>query len=66
VREDAQVELGGFSGVVIEPEEWRNFIHGLHGTSEAVTFGKPTCECRCAIVMDKAGFQQDILAMRSS
>jgi len=34
VREDAQVELGGFFGVVVEPEERRKFIHALHGTSQ--------------------------------
>src|SRR5579862_2039450 len=26
--EDVQVKLGGFFGVVIEPEEWRKFVHG--------------------------------------
>jgi len=28
VREDTQVELGSFFGVVVEPEERRNFVHG--------------------------------------
>jgi hypothetical protein len=41
VREDAQVKLGGFFGVVIEPEEWRNFVHSWHGTSREATFDKP-------------------------
>jgi hypothetical protein len=42
VREDTQVKLGGFFGVVIEPEEWRKFVHGWHGTSQEVTSDKPT------------------------
>jgi hypothetical protein len=42
VREDAQVKLGGFFGVVIEPEEWRKFIHSWHGTSQEVTSHGPT------------------------
>ena len=41
VREDAQVKLGGFFRIVIEPEEWRNFVHSCHATSQEVTFGKP-------------------------
>ena len=41
VREDAQVKLGGFFGVVIEPEEWRKFVHGWHGTRRNVTSDKP-------------------------
>ena len=41
VREDAQVKLGGFFGVVIEPEEWSKFVHGWHSTSHEVTFDKP-------------------------
>src|SRR5580692_11734099 len=40
VREDAQVKLGGFFGVVVEPEEWRKFIHGRHDTSLEVTSEK--------------------------
>ena len=27
---DAEVKLGGFASVVIEPEEWRKFVHGWH------------------------------------
>jgi hypothetical protein len=42
LREDAQVKLGGFFGVVIEPEEWRKFVHGWHGTSQEVPSDKPT------------------------
>jgi hypothetical protein len=42
VREDSQVKLGGFFGVVIEPEEWRKFVHAWHGTSQEVTSDKPT------------------------
>jgi hypothetical protein len=42
VWENAQVKLGGFFGVVIEPEEWRNFVHGWHGTNREVTSDKPT------------------------
>src|ERR1700760_2754054 len=34
VRKDAQVKLGGFFGVVIEPEEWRKFVHSWHGSSQ--------------------------------
>ena len=41
VREDAEVELGGFFSVVIEPEEWHKFIHGWHGISQEVTSEKP-------------------------
>src|SRR5882757_729920 len=41
VREDTQVKLSGCFGVVIEPEEWRKFVHGCHGTSQAVTSDKP-------------------------
>ena len=42
VREDTQVKLGGFFGVVIEPEKWRNFVHGWHATRQEVTSDKPT------------------------
>ena len=34
--------LGGFFGVVIEPEEWRKFVHGWRGTSHEVASDKPT------------------------
>jgi hypothetical protein len=40
VREEAEVKLGGFFGVVIEPEEWRNFVHGWHSTSREVSSDK--------------------------
>lgn len=42
VFEPPQVKLGGFFGVVMEPEEWRKLVHGWHGTSHEVTSGKPT------------------------
>ena len=42
MREDAQVKLGGFFSVVIEPEEWRKFVHGWHRTRQDVTSDKPT------------------------
>src|SRR5437588_7914808 len=49
VREDAQVEFGGFFGVVVEPEEWRKFVHGWHGTSQEVSSDKRTSKYqRCA------------------
>jgi hypothetical protein len=41
MRENAQIKLGGFFGIVTEPEEWRNFVHGLHGTSQEVTSSVP-------------------------
>src|SRR5580658_3547320 len=34
VREGAQVKLSGFFGVVIEPEEWRKFVHGWHSSRQ--------------------------------
>ena len=43
LREDTQVKLGDFFGVVIEPEEWRNFIHGRHGISQQPTPDKQPC-----------------------
>ena len=33
VGENAEVEFGGFFGVVVEPEEWREFVHGWDGIS---------------------------------
>jgi hypothetical protein len=42
VREHTQVKLSGFFGVVIEPEEWRNFVHGWNGSKQEVTDDKPT------------------------
>jgi hypothetical protein len=51
VREDTQVKLSGFFGVVIEPEEWRKFVHGCHGTSRAVASGKTTYEDRSVSLM---------------
>jgi hypothetical protein len=42
VREDAQVKLGDFFSVVIEPEEWRKFVHGWHRSRQEVTSDKPT------------------------
>jgi hypothetical protein len=44
VREDAQVKLGGFFSVVIEPEERRKFVHRWHGTRRDVSSDKPTFE----------------------
>jgi hypothetical protein len=44
VREDTQEKLRGFFGVVLEPEEWRKFVHGWHRTSPEVTSDKPTYE----------------------
>jgi hypothetical protein len=41
LREDAEVKLGGFFGIVIEPEKGRKFVHGWHGTSPDVTSDKP-------------------------
>ncbi|HMH14731.1 MAG TPA: hypothetical protein VK578_16655, partial [Edaphobacter sp.] len=42
IRKDAQVKLSGFFGVVIEPEEWRKFVHGWHGSRLEVTDDKTT------------------------
>ncbi len=42
MRKDVQVKLSGFSRVVIEPEERRNFVHGWEDTSPKVTSDKPT------------------------
>jgi hypothetical protein len=42
VREDAQVKLGGFFSVLIEPEEWRKFVHGWHPTRQKVISDKRT------------------------
>ncbi len=42
VGEDAQVKFGGFFGVVIEPEERREFVHGRHGIKREVGDDKPT------------------------
>jgi hypothetical protein len=44
VREDAQVKLGGFFGVVIEPEEWRKFVHACMVPARRFTSDKPTFE----------------------
>jgi hypothetical protein len=41
VRKDAQIKLSGFFGVVIEPEEWRKFVHGWRGSRQEVTDDKP-------------------------
>ena len=47
MREDAEVKLRGFFRVVIEPEEWRNFVHGWHGSKKEVSEDKGFVEiCR--------------------
>jgi hypothetical protein len=41
VRKDAEIEFGGFFGIVIEPEEGRKFVHGWHGSSQNPPIGNP-------------------------
>jgi hypothetical protein len=54
VREDAQVKLSGFFGVVVEPEEWRKFVHSWHGTSQEVNSGEPTCGTDAVLMSELA------------
>lgn len=32
VGKDAEIKIGGFFGVVVEPEEWGKFVHGWDGS----------------------------------
>jgi len=43
IGEDAEVELGSFFGVVLEPEEWRKFVHGWDCSSEETLSGRRDC-----------------------
>jgi hypothetical protein len=40
VREDTEIKLGCFFGVVVEPEEWSEFVHGWHDISHEVCSSK--------------------------